>query len=220
MGKWIYYMRVSTKQQKMDRQEYNEEFTKFCKRNNINVNDVIELHDIKTGKNFDRPNYQLMKKVVSPGDNIIVSSIDRFGRNYIEGRKEFTAFISKGIKVYVLNRPMLEDLYKLDDSMSKFMINFLIDWELINAEEELKRIRQRQKEGIDAAKKKNVKFGRPKIEMPDDFIIVYYQWKSGKITAKNAMQQLQLKRNTFYNFVKEIECDEKAGRNLNEQRMD
>lgn len=203
--KWIYYMRVSTKQQKLDRQEYNDEFEKFCKRNNINKKDIIELKDVKTGKDFERPNYQLMKKVVSPGDNIIVSSIDRFGRNYIDGRKEFTAFISKGIKVYVLNRPMLEDLYKLDDSMSKFMINFLIDWELINAEEELKRIRQRQKEGIAAARKKNVKFGRPKIEMPDNFMNVYTQWKDGKITAKNAMQQLQLKRNTFYNFVKEIE---------------
>ena len=81
--------------------------------------EVIILADQISGKTFERQNYQLLKKI-------------------------FTELIAKGVKVYVLNRPMLEDLYKLNDTMSKFMINFLVDWELISAEEELKRIKERK----------------------------------------------------------------------------
>lgn len=141
MGRWFYYIRVSSKQQNLARQEGNLELLEFCKRMNIEEKEIVILSDKLTGKTFERPNYQLLKKVIAPGDNIIVSSIDRFGRNYLEGRKEFTELISKGVKVYVLNRPMLEDLYKLNDNMSKFMINFLVDWELISAEEELKELK-------------------------------------------------------------------------------
>uniref|UniRef100_UPI0039E758BC recombinase family protein n=1 Tax=Clostridium perfringens TaxID=1502 RepID=UPI0039E758BC len=149
MNRWFYYVRVSSKSQKLDRQEENPELDSFCKRMGIREKEVIILADQISGKTFERPNYQLLKKIVTEGDNIIVSSLDRFGRNYLEGRKEFTELIAKGVKVYVLNRPMLEDLYKLNDTMSKFMINFLVDWELISAEEELKRIKERQREGLE-----------------------------------------------------------------------
>jgi DNA invertase Pin-like site-specific DNA recombinase len=207
MGKWYYYIRVSTKSQNLDRQEYNKKLDEFCDRMNLNNQEIIILSEKETGKNFERPQYQLLKQVINPGDNIIVSSIDRFGRNYISGRKEFADFISKGVKVYVLDRPMLENLYKLDDSMSKFMINFLVDWELMNAEEELKRIHQRQKEGIVAAKAKNKKFGRPKVKAPENFEEVYREWKNGtnKLTAVEAMRKLNLKKSTFYKLVEEYE---------------
>lgn len=211
--KWFYYIRVSSKNQNLDRQQENKELDEFCNRMKINGKEIIILSDTKSGKDFDRPQYQLLKQVAEAGDNIIVSSLDRFGRNYIEGRKEFTEFLAKGIKVYSLDKPMLENLYKLDDSMSKFMINFLIDWELVNAEEELKRIRKRQKEGIAVAKSKNKKFGRPKVELPEDFNEVYKEWKDEKITAKKAMEKLNLKRNTFYNFVKEFEKEQKSKNN-------
>ncbi|WP_242649826.1 recombinase family protein [Clostridium perfringens] len=158
-----------------------------------------------SGKTFERPNYQLLKKIVTEGDNIIVSSLDRFGRNYLEGRKEFTELIAKGVKVYVLNRPMLEDLYKLNDTMSKFMINFLVDWELISAEEELKRIKERQRGGLELAKKKGKKLGRPKVEMPSNFEEVYTRWKKGELTAKRSMEILGLKKTIFYEMVKRFE---------------
>lgn len=205
MGKWIYYMRVSTKQQKLDRQQKNIELDQFCKRMNLSNEEIIILSDKESGKDFDRPQYKLLKQVVGAGDSVIVSSIDRFGRNYIEGRKEFTELISKGVKVYPLDRPMIEKLYGLDDSMSRFMLNFLVDWELMNAEEELKRIKKRQKEGIHAAKLKNKKFGRPAIQIPDNFNEVYSEWKYGKLTAKAAMTKLGLKRNTFYKFANSME---------------
>jgi len=122
MAKWFFYERVSTKQQKLDRQIYNIELEKFCGRMGITIDNLIVLPEKQSGKDFSRPQYQLLKQVARTGDNIIVCSMDRFGRNYIEGRKEFSEFIGKGIKVYALNRPMLEELYKLDDSASKFMI--------------------------------------------------------------------------------------------------
>lgn len=79
-----------------------------------------------------------MKRFLREGDCLIVSSLDRFGRNYIQGKKEFTELPNMGVKVYVLNRPMLEDLYKMADSgntMGKFMIDFIINGELATAEE-------------------------------------------------------------------------------------
>ena len=172
----------------------------------IGEKEVIILADQISGKTFERPNYQLLKKIVTEGDNIIVSSLDRFGRNYLEGRKEFTELIAKGVKVYVLNRPMLEDLYKLNDTMSKFMINFLVDWELISAEEELKRIKERQREGLELAKKKGKKLGRPRVEMPSNFEEIYNRWKKGQLTAKRSMEILGLKKTVFYEMVKNFEA--------------
>jgi DNA invertase Pin-like site-specific DNA recombinase len=160
------------------------------------------MEEKDTGKHFERPQYKLLKQVAQMGDNIIISSIDRFGRNYIQGRKEFAEFINNGIKVYVLNRPMLENMYKLNDTMSKFMINFLVDWELMNAEEELKRIKERQEQGIKIAKLKSKHLGRPKAEYPEDWDKHYKEWKSGKKTAKETMKILRLKNTTFYKLAK------------------
>ena len=145
----------------------------------------------------------MLKKIVTEGDSLIVSAIDRFGRNYVEGRQEFAYFLNHGVKVYVLNRPMLEDMYKLNDNMSRFMINFLVDWELMTAEEELGRIKERQKQGIEVARNKGKKFGRPTIQKPSNWNEVYKDWKDGTITAIKAMQLLGLKKQTFYNMVKE-----------------
>lgn len=203
MNRWFYYVRVSTKgKQKTDRQIYSTELQDFCKRNGINNKDIIVMEEKETGKHFERPQYQLLKKVAANGDNILVSAIDRFGRNYIQGRKEFAELINKGVKVYVLNRPMLEDMYKLNDNMSKFMINFLVDWELMNAEEELKRIKERQEQGIKVAKAQSKHLGRPKAEYPEGWGNYYNEWKAGQRTAKCTMDILDLKNTTFYKLVK------------------
>lgn len=206
MGKWFYYVRISSKnKQKTDRQIYSNALQDFCMRNGINQAALIILEEKETGKHFHRPQYQLLKQVVRAKDNIIVSSIDRFGRNYIQGRKEFAELINEGVKVYVLNRPMLEDLYKLNDNMSKFMINFLVDWELMNAEEELKRIKERQAQGIEVAKRLNKHLGRPRAVYPENFNIIYSRWRNSEITAAEAMNLLNLKRTTFYKLVKKYE---------------
>lgn len=204
MSKWFHYIRISTRdKQKYDRQEKSEELKSFCKRMNIEKEQIITLEDVGTGYNFDRPNYQLMKKVVSKGDCVIVHAVDRFGRNYIEGKREFAYFLEKGVKVYVLNRPMLEQMYELNDNMSRFMANFLMEWELMSAEEELKRIKERQRQGIEVAKLKGIHLGRPKCAFPDNWKDVYEQWSTGEIKAVDAMRILGLKKTTFYNMVKE-----------------
>lgn len=203
MSNWFYYARISTSnKQSLDRQLDGEELERFCNRMEIERSKIITLSDIGSGKNFDRPNYQMLKKVVRQGDNLIVSAIDRFGRNYVEGRQEFAYFLNLGVKVYVLNRTMLEDMYKLNDNMSKFMINFLVDWELMTAEEELGRIKERQKQGIEVARNKGKKFGRPSIDKPSNWDEVYKDWEQGKITAVKAMELLGLKKQTFYNMIK------------------
>lgn len=203
MNRWFYYVRVSTKgKQKTDRQIYSNELQDFCKRNGLNGKDIIVMEEKETGKHFERPQYQLLKQVATTGDNILVSSIDRFGRNYIQGRKEFAELINKGVKVYVLNRPMLEDMYKLNDNMSKFMINFLVDWELMNAEEELKRIKNRQEQGIKVAKAQSKHLGRPKSKYPESWEQYYEEWKAGQRTAKATMDILGLKNTTFYKLAK------------------
>lgn len=206
MSGWFYYARISTSnRQSLDRQLKGEELEIFCERMKIDRSKLVTLTDVGSGSNFERPNYQMLKKIIRKDDNLIVLAIDRFGRNYIEGRQEFAYFLDLGVKVYVLNRPMLEEMYKLNDNMSKFISNFLIDWELMTAEEELKRIKERQKQGIEVAKSKGKRFGRPKIKKPNNWDDVYEQWKRGSITAINAMQLLGLKKQTFYNMVKHEE---------------
>lgn len=212
MSKWFYYVRVSTQKQKTDRQLLDRALSDFCKRNKVDINTIIIIEEKESGKNFDRPQYKLLKQVVREDDNIIVSSIDRFGRNYMEGRKEFTDFLNKGVKVFVLDRPMLEELYKLNDNMSKFMINFLVDWELMNAEEELKRIKKRQRQGIDALRLQNggKAIGRPKINLAalteaqrEVLNENYDRWKNKEITGVEFARILNLKKNSFYNIMKE-----------------
>ncbi|WP_040212537.1 recombinase family protein [Clostridium polynesiense] len=206
MSRWFYYLRISTtKKQKLDRQLENQNLESFCQRMGLNKDQLIVMEEKKTGKNFDRPNYKLLKEVVNAGDNIIVASVDRFGRNYIEGRKEFAELLAAGVKVYVLNRPMLEELYKLNNNMSKFMINFLVDWELITAEEDLNKIKERQREGIEAAQAKGRHLGRKATEFPDNFEAEYESWKAGDQTAVQTMNNLDLKPNTFYRMVKKWE---------------
>ena len=85
------------------------------------------------------------------------------------------------------------------------MIQWVNDWELISAEEELKRIKERQKEGLELAKKKGKKLGRPKIEMPSNFEEIYDRWKKGELTAKKSMEILELKKTVFYEMVKSYE---------------
>lgn len=205
MNKWFYYTRVSTKRQNLDRQLESKELDEFCNRMNLNNTEIIIMEEKASGKDFERPQYKLLKQVINEEDKIIVSSIDRFGRNYMEGRKEFAELLNRGVKVYILNRPMLEELYKLNDNMSKFMINLLVDWELMNAEEELKKSKIRQREGIDVAKAHGKHLGRPKVKRPDNWSEIYSVWKKGEIPAVKAMEILNLKKDSFYKLAKEYE---------------
>jgi len=188
---------VSSKDQNESRQIDN------MLKNGIDERDIFI--DKQSGKNFDRTEYQLMKRIVREGDILYIHSLDRFGRNKDEILNEWKELTKNmGVDIVVLDMPLL-DTTKYKDSLGTLIADLVLQVLSWMAEEEREKIRTRQREGIDAAFKQGVKFGRPKNPMPENFGEVYGKWKSGEITATKAMKELNIKKNAFYNFVKEYE---------------
>lgn len=198
MGRRIYgYIRVSSKDQNEARQ--------IEQMKNHGVDERFIFIDKESGKNFDRKEYQLIKRVLNQGDLLIVEAIDRFGRNYREILKEWRE-ITEEIKadIKVLDMPLL-DTTQYKDTLGNFVSDLVLQVLSFVAERERDNIRKRQRQGIAVAKAKGVRFGRPKHIIDDNFVKAYKQWKSGKITAVKAMELCMMKRNTFYRRVKEYE---------------
>jgi DNA invertase Pin-like site-specific DNA recombinase len=161
--------------------------------------------DKQSGKDFNRPQYLVLKNALREGDLLIVKSIDRLGRNYKEIIKEWQN-ITQEIKVdiKVLDMSMLDTtLHK--DLLGTFISDLILQVLAYVAEQERSNIKQRQAEGIALARAQGKHLGRPKSELPENFYSVYSNWKSGQITAKAAMEELRLKRTTFYKLVKKYE---------------
>ncbi|MEK4633380.1 MULTISPECIES: recombinase family protein [Bacillus] len=191
------YVRVSSKDQNEGRQVASM------------IEQGIEERDIfidkQSGKDFERNDYQLMKRSLREGDVLYIHSLDRFGRNKDEILNEWQQ-ITKKIKadIVVLDMPLL-DTTKYKDSMGSFISDLVLQKLSWMAQEERDRIRKRQREGIDVALKKGVQFGRPKLEPTHEFYQAYKKWKAGEITATLAIEVTGMKRTTFYKLVKEIE---------------
>ena len=191
------YARVSSKEQNEDRQ--------IIELQPLVTTDSHLLIEKQTGKNFDRPVYQSLKNIMREGDVLVVKSLDRLGRNYDQMKEEWKDLSDRGIKIKVLDTPML-DTSKYDDQlMGRFVSDIVLNVLSFVAENERKNIKQRQAEGIAIAKSKGVKFGRPKVELPDNFEDVYLEWKAGNIKAVEAMSILGIKKTMFYKFVKQFE---------------
>lgn len=202
------YARVSTKEQNEGRQI--KAIKDYCKSSNLELNDRDILIDKASGKDFDRPQYQLLKQMVRKGDVIIVKSMDRLGRNKEQIKKELEWFKNKDIAVKILDIPTtLIDLSSYDEGMAKAIMNMinnvLIEVLATISEEERNKIRQRQAEGIELAKAQGKHLGRPNIEYPSNWQEVYNDWKNKKITGVKAMDLLGLKKNTFYRLIKKYE---------------
>ena len=193
------YARVSTKEQNTDRQ------IQALKEFGIEEENIFE--DKKSGKDFNREEYQLLKKILKRTTNnvLVIKSIDRLGRNYKEIQKEWRE-ITQDLKtdIVVLDMEIL-DTRKYKNLLGNFIADLVLQVLSFVAEQERINTRQRQKEGIKIAKSKNVKFGRPRIERPQNFEKEKKKWKKGKQTAKTTMDNLSLKRNKFYMFVKEYQ---------------
>lgn len=199
MGKVVGYIRVSTKEQKLDRQR--EEMIK------LGIPEKYIYEDKESGQDFDRVGYLYMKKALEPGDTIVIKELDRIGRNQQELKNEWEYFRNNDINVRVLNMPALNIDYN-DESLKpilKMVNNIIFEIMSWKAEDERKTIRARQAEGIAIAKKNNVKFGRPKVEVTDVFMSEYKKWKNGEQTAADTMRHSNIKKTTFYKLVKEIE---------------
>ncbi|WP_276913777.1 recombinase family protein [Aneurinibacillus aneurinilyticus] len=191
------YIRVSSKDQNEARQ------LEAMKEAKVNDRDIFI--DKQSGKNFQREQYQLLKRMLRTGDILYIHSLDRFGRNKEEILNEWND-ITKNIKadIVVLDMPLL-DTTQYKDSLGTFIADLVLQILSWMAQEERERIRKRQREGIDVALHNGIKFGRPKKEITDEFIQTYKQWKSGELTAVAAMQQVGVKKTTFYKLVKEYE---------------
>ena len=152
----------------------------------------------------------MLKQMVRTGDIVIIKEMDRLGRNKSEIKREIEWFKTNGIVLRILDIPTtLMDLSQYDQGMAKAMMdminNVLIEVLGTIAEEERNKIKKRQAEGIAVAKAEGKHLGRPKTEYPAGWGEYYDKWKAGEITATKMMEQLELKRNTFYRLVKKYE---------------
>lgn len=191
----FYYARVSSKEQNLDRQI--SAFTAL----GASERDIIT--DKESGKDLDRKGYQALKNaMLRRGDTLVIKSLDRLSRNKADIKNELQYFKDNGIRLKVLDLPTtLTDYPEGQEWIFDMINNILIEVLGSIAEQERITIRQRQAEGIAAAKAKGKHLGRPKAVKPDNWNEIMTLWKSGAITAKKAMQLTDTKRSTFYNLV-------------------
>lgn len=191
-----YYARVSSKEQNLDRQ------IEAFKALGADERDIIT--DKESGKDLNRTGYTALKNaMLRKGDTLIVKSLDRLSRNKTDIKNELQFFKDNGIRLKVIDLPTtMMDLPQGQEWVFEMVNNILIEVLGTIAEQERKTIKERQSEGIAAAKKNGKKLGRPALTYPDNWKTVYADWKDGKITAKTAMELTDTKRTSFYKLVK------------------
>lgn len=199
MKKTYGYARVSTREQNLDRQI---EALKQC---GIDERDIIT--DKASGKDLNRQGYQSLKNtMLRDNDTLIIKSLDRLSRNKEHIKRELEYFKNHHIRVKVIDLPTtMIELPNGQDWVFEMINNILIEVLSSIAEQERITIRQRQAEGIATAKAKGKHLGRPVAEFPNNWKKIYNLWKAGQITANKAMEELKLKRTTFYKLVKKFE---------------
>lgn len=196
------YGRVSAKDQNPERQ--------LVKFRELGVEDRFMFVDKQSGKDFERPRYQAMRMMIREGDLVYLDALDRLGRDYdgiISEWKYLTREI--GADIVCLDNETLFDSrkFKTMGDFGKVMEDQFLSLLAYVAEQERKKNRQRQAEGIEVARTEGVTFGRPKQEIDNKFVQAYTEWKAGKLTATAAMQQAGMKKPTFYRRVKEYELE-------------
>ena len=194
-NKTFYYARVSSKEQNLDRQI--EAFKK------LGADEREIICDKESGKNLDRSGYQALKTaMLRGGDTLIIKSLDRLSRNKSDIRNELQYFKDNNIRLKVIDLPTtMMDLPKGQEWVFEMVNNILIEVLGTIAEQERQTIRQRQREGIEAAKVKGKHLGRPQVELPENYETVIAQWKEKRITARQAMRMLGVSKSSFYRMV-------------------
>lgn len=191
------YARVSTREQNLDRQII------ALKEQGIEERHIVV--DKESGKDLDRKGYQALKNtMLRRGDTLIIKSLDRLSRNKCDIKNELQFFKDSGIRLKVLDLPTtMMDLPEGQEWVFDMVNNILIEVLGTIAEQERESIKQRQAEGISAAKEKGVYKGRKEVEKPTNWNEVIAEWQSGAITATKAMEILEMKRTTFYKLLKD-----------------
>ena len=193
------YMRVSTKEQNLDRQ-YE------ALKNYVTDKDYI-YSDKASGKDMERKGFQDMLKAMRKGDTLYIKSIDRLGRNKELIKNYLKQFKKKGIRVKIIDIPTtMQDRPQEEEWVIDMINNIIIEVYTSMAEQERQNIKQRQAEGIAVAKKDGKHLGRPVMELPEEWNKLYKEWKAGQITAVAFMDAIGMKKATFYKKVKEYEA--------------
>lgn len=161
--------------------------------------------DKQSGKDFNRPQYQKLLRKIGENSVIYIKSIDRLGRNYTEIQEQWRIITKeKKADIVVLDMPLL-DTRRGKDLMGTFLSDIVLSLLSYVADNERINIRQRQAEGIAAAKAKGIRFGRPPLPLPDNFYTVCDEWKAKKISLTEASKKCGLPKGTFYSKARRLE---------------
>lgn len=190
------YIRVSAKDQNPDRQ--------LIALRECGIREKEIFLDKMSGKDFERPQYMKLLKRLKKGDLLVVKSIDRLGRNYGEILEQWRKITKEiGVDIQVLDMPLLNTNSMHENLTGVFISDLVLQILAYVAETERSFIRQRQAEGIAAAKSRGIKFGCEKNELPEQFEKYFQMWVEGEISTRKAAEELHISHSTFYRRCKE-----------------
>ena len=199
------YVRVSSREQNEDRQ--------LDALRGMEIEERNIFIDKQSGKDFERPQYKRLVRKVKREDLIYIKSIDRLGRNYSEIQEQWRYLTKeKGADIVVLDMPLL-DTRRGKDLMGTFLSDIVLQVLSFAAENERTNIRQRQAEGIAAAKARGVRFGRPQIIMPEYFGKTVRFWERKEITVEEAVRRCGVSESTFYRRLREYRAERRVQKN-------
>lgn len=188
------YVRVSTKEQNIDRQ--------LVEMYAQGLNDKTIFIDKQSGKDFERDEYQKLKKKLKSGDLLIIKSIDRLGRNYDMIIDEWRTLVNDmNVDIQVLDMPLLDTRTEGKNLVGKFISDIVLQILSFVAENERENIKKRQAEGIRIAKEKGKHLGRPKLKLPKNFQLIANEYKKKEITLAEALSSLKMNRSSFYKLL-------------------
>ena len=191
------YCRVSTRDQNEDRQ--------MIAMDEVGVSAPNIYLDKQSGKDFNRPQYKKLLRKLKRDDLLYIKSIDRLGRNYEEILQQWRHLTKdKGIDIVVLDMPLL-DTRRGKDLMGTFLSDIVLQVLSFVAENERSNIKQRQAEGIAAAKARGVKFGRPPLPLPENFYEVHKAWRAKELSVKEAAAACNMPVSSFYDKARRFE---------------
>ena len=195
-GKVYGYVRVSTRNQREDRQ--------LAAMREYGVAEKRIIVEKQSGRDFDRPGYRRLLRRLRAGDTLVIQSLDRLGRNYAEIQEQWRV-ISKerGVAIVVLDMPLL-NTREHTELVGQLISDLVLQLLSFVAQTERESIRERQREGIEAAKARGVRFGRPRADLPAGFEETVEAWRRGEFTAQEAARQFGVSRGTFFNRVREL----------------
>ena len=188
------YIRISSREQHEDRQ-VKSMLEAGVPQKNLFV-------DKQSGKDFERPNYKRLMKKMRKGDVLTIKSIDRLGRDYNDLMKQWRIIVDKGVDIVVLDMPLL-DTRMHRDLLGNLIANLTLQLLSYVAQVERDFIRQRQREGIEAARARGVRFGRPAMQKPASFPALKAQWKRGLVSARGVARALGISLDTALRWLKE-----------------